>query len=41
MVMKIMVMKIMVMKIMVTNETNLTQDFDGIANFPMWSPVPR
>jgi Tol biopolymer transport system component len=23
------------------NETNLTQNFNGIADFPMWSPVPR
>jgi Tol biopolymer transport system component len=23
------------------NENNLTQDLNGIANFPMWSPVPR
>jgi hypothetical protein len=23
------------------NENNLTQNLNGIANFPMWSPVPR
>ena len=22
-------------------ETNLTQNFNGTADFPMWSPVPR